>query len=384
MRRLLASLSLLLAALGCGSIQPETPLSPTYLPPPFEYLQGPAELRVGTTISGLVPIAIPVVFGGPFSPATGFRVDPPLPRGLSLDPRFGSISGTPQQASDWTTYTITASNEAGSRPGGLSLRTFLPGAPSGLSYRGALSGWLKVPMKPVPPSVSGEAPFTFTVNPPLPEGLSLDPITGSISGTPRALASYTSHRVEVANGLGRTWVSLLAHIGEGQIPTLRYDSSTFAAPVGQAMPLLACSQSTLPLAERFTVEPPLPRGLEIDAVTGKLSGTPQEPAVMRTYEVIATNPLGESRTPLVLSTVPAGHPAIERFTATFHPGTEYTDTHYRFDFTVRNASSLWLNGERVQGSPVRLAWPSASREWLLEARNADGTSFAWLRLPLTP
>merc|ERR1719329_1693632 len=43
-----------------------------------------------------------------------FSVDPPLPAGLALDATTGAITGSPTEAADSATYTITATNPSGS------------------------------------------------------------------------------------------------------------------------------------------------------------------------------------------------------------------------------------------------------------------------------
>lgn len=74
--------------------------------------------------------------------------------------------------------------------------------PSGLAYPSFPS---RLPvgqaMGPISPSLSGKA-LVFSVTPALPGGLSLDPATGVISGTPSSSAAYAAYRVTAANPAG--------------------------------------------------------------------------------------------------------------------------------------------------------------------------------------
>lgn len=93
-------LTVTLAACGGGGgpgAQPEAPQ--------LAYTPGPTDLLVGV----FAPPRLALVSGGP---AQGFSVSPPLPPGLTLAPD-GSIGGWPSAPAPRTTYTVTASNAAG-------------------------------------------------------------------------------------------------------------------------------------------------------------------------------------------------------------------------------------------------------------------------------
>ncbi len=122
---------------------------------------------------------------GPYPPSvsgtvTGYSVSPALPAGLTLDPISGVISGTPVAASSGT-YTVTASNGTGAATAALTL--VIHGPPTGLAYTGPITGTVGAALMPLVPTFSGDADG-FSVSPPLPAGLMLDPATGIVSGTP--------------------------------------------------------------------------------------------------------------------------------------------------------------------------------------------------------
>jgi len=81
----------------------------TAIQPPTNLTYGETEVFIftyGTTISSITP-----TFDGDEST---FSVVPALPNGLMLDTETGVISGTPSETSLETTYTVTATNDAGS------------------------------------------------------------------------------------------------------------------------------------------------------------------------------------------------------------------------------------------------------------------------------
>jgi hypothetical protein len=140
---------------------------------------------------------------GPYPPSvtgtvTGYTVSPDLPAGLRLDPNTGVISGTALAASSGTTYTVTASNGGGAATAVLTLEILSP--PTALTYPSSVTGMVGAALAQVAPTLTGDAD-SFTVHPPLPAGLVLDPATGTLSGTPTSARLPLSYTV-VASNLG--------------------------------------------------------------------------------------------------------------------------------------------------------------------------------------
>lgn len=104
MRAIVRRISMLflgLALLGLGCKTAAT--APTSL----SYSTNPAVYIIGTAI----PANTPTHSGGDID---SYSVSPALPAGLSLDPKSGVISGTPTTATAAASYTVTATNAAGS------------------------------------------------------------------------------------------------------------------------------------------------------------------------------------------------------------------------------------------------------------------------------
>jgi DNA-binding beta-propeller fold protein YncE len=132
------------------------------------------------------------------TPVPAYTISPPLPAGLNLsgypvtlaDNATGVISGIPMSASPTTTYTVTARNPSGSTTATLDLTVNIAGvSPSGLAYT------IPAPVFVAGVQITNDSPITkipgatYSVSPDLPEGLSMDPNSGTVSGTPAAVTS---------------------------------------------------------------------------------------------------------------------------------------------------------------------------------------------------
>jgi hypothetical protein len=152
----------------------------------------------------------------PFHPAkelpTSYSVVPNLPAGLNLDSSNGTIAGTPTAVTPRTTYTVTASNSAGSTTFNLVV-TVNPAAPTGLSYTTPTTAAVGIPVS-LTSSVTGTV-TAYSVSPNLPAGLSLDPTSGVISGSPTAAAAHANYTVTASNVTGKTSAVLSLEVDSG-------------------------------------------------------------------------------------------------------------------------------------------------------------------------
>ena len=202
--------------------------------------------------------ATPTVSGGNLNAIT---ISPSLPTGLSLNPTSGIISGTPSASTDAITYTVTVSNARGSASFSLTIEVRISSCasegnwpetvngqtvtfpcPDTVNYEGqrtrhcnagypaswavesntcvlkaatitypseTLSGFKNDMIETIVPTISGGSLGAVTVLPELPDGLSLNPSNGAISGMPSTVVDQI-YIVSVANA--RNTASFNLHI----------------------------------------------------------------------------------------------------------------------------------------------------------------------------
>ncbi|MFN0290761.1 putative Ig domain-containing protein [Pedobacter helvus] len=245
----------------------------------------------GNLLRDVVFTAVTPTYNG--SGVTGFTVNPALPAGLTLNPTTGVISGTPTAITTSTNYTVTATNDAGTtnRTFAISVRV---DPPVNLKYDFAHTNILRNTTIPlVTPTYSGSKVATFTINPALPTGLSINASTGVISGTPTVLSSSTTYTVTATNDGGSTTVSFSLLVTELAPANLQYafisSSLLRGLEVSPVRPSYSGGTATL-----FTVSPSLPSGLTLNSSTGVISGTPNAITANASYTVTASNTAGST------------------------------------------------------------------------------------------
>jgi hypothetical protein len=198
----LAILTLALLAAACGGPTPDSPAtssagqatppdtnSPTIHYFAFQY-PGPQVFTVNTPALSDVPSLN-------YTDYDSLSVSPPLPAGLAIDFDTGVISGTPTAVSPATSYTIQLTNKVGGTAQS-SVVVEVNEGPFFYSSPAILAAGLA--MTPLfPRGASGTA--SYSVTPPLPSGLVIDPVTGVISGTPVAAQPATYYEVSRAEDL---------------------------------------------------------------------------------------------------------------------------------------------------------------------------------------
>ena len=136
---------------------------------------------------------------------TSCTTSPALSVGLSINSSTCVISGTPTGALTSTTYSVTATNSAGSSAAA-TITLSVAGAVPTLSYTGATgaSGTVGTAMSVTPTTLNnnGAAITNCTISPALTVGLSINTTTCVISGTPSNILGLTTYSVTAVNSVG--------------------------------------------------------------------------------------------------------------------------------------------------------------------------------------
>lgn len=149
---------------------------------------------VGTPIAATAALGAEGIAGTPT-----FSVSPALPAGMQLNPSTGVISGTPTIARRMTTYRVTATDGVDSATAAVPLTVEAIVAPAIQSVRATVGVAVQPTLPLTTAGLSGTA--TYAVSPALPTGLTLDPSTGVITGTPSEAQIATSYKITGTDGV---------------------------------------------------------------------------------------------------------------------------------------------------------------------------------------
>jgi hypothetical protein len=197
---ILAFVYLFVLITGCGGSRSSgTPPTTSSAPANLAYPQTTIAVTVGQSITTDTPTVTGTV--------TGYSVSPALPSGFNLSASTGAISGTPNSVAALASYTITATNSAGSTTAAVQI-VVNAAAPANLSYpQTTITANVGQSIATDTPTVTGTV-NSYSVSPALPAGLSLSASTGAISGIPTAVTTQASYTVTAANSAGSTTASV--------------------------------------------------------------------------------------------------------------------------------------------------------------------------------
>ena len=128
---------------------------------------------------------------------------------------------------------------------------------------------------------------TCSISPGLPNGLTLNQGTCTISGTPTTAGVNTTYNVTATSSTGiaktgefKIWVTMIA-------PSISYSGSPYTFNKDVAISTITPSHSGDSAV--WSISPSLPTGLNIDSSTGVISGTPSVTSVQKSYNISAWN-----------------------------------------------------------------------------------------------
>jgi hypothetical protein len=219
----------------------------------------------------------------------GCRIAPALPAGLSLSSTNCNITGTPTASAAAANYTITDSNGTGTGSTVLNLAV-VAAAPSITYVRSSIAAVKNVAITPDTMISTGGPVTRYAISPALPAGLSMDTVTGRITGAPTVASDPINYTV-TATGPGGTGITVVSISVADQTPIIYYPRTTIAVLLGVAITPDTVISTGGPVT-RYAISPALPVGLVLDTVTGILSGAPTVASDTANYTVSATGPGG--------------------------------------------------------------------------------------------
>ncbi|MDR3606700.1 MAG: putative Ig domain-containing protein [Oligoflexia bacterium] len=225
-------------------------------------------------------------------------ISPALPAGLSISSQC-VVTGTPSALAASQVYTVTAKSYDDSTAGTATFTLSVTDQLPALSYPGASS--------PVT-YTAGIAIATLTAkntggiitgcSGALPPGLSVDPSTCNITGTPTTLSGATNYTITASNTAGSASATINITVN-AQPPVFSYSGTPFTftrntsvgtiSPASTGGAIVSCSSS-----------PALPAGLNLSS-TCVITGTPTTPQAASVYTVTATNTGGASHTAISIA-----------------------------------------------------------------------------------
>ncbi len=228
------------------------------------------------------------------TPPYRYALTPELPKGLAFDVSTRVLSGTPTEAAAAKTYTYTVTDASDNTA--MQQFTLAVVQPEALTFTETIADQkypvqIPVPDQILPPAAGGVAPYTYTLTPELPEGLTFDPSTRALRGTPTEVASTQTYTY-VAEDRAGTQTQQTFDLEVYQMSfTERVPDQSYAR--GEPIADLVLPEATggvSPIAYTLNLLE-LPLGLQFDLPTRTIRGIPTEmtPPRSLTYRAVDAN-----------------------------------------------------------------------------------------------
>jgi Putative Ig domain len=224
--------------------------------------------------SGTAITALPISASDSSSTATlSYSDGGTLPAGLTIDPSSGVISGTPTTGGT-SAVTITVTDSAGAT-GSATFNWVITNTVT-VTSPGDQSDLSGAPITPLTVSASDSssvATLTYSDGGTLPTGLTIDPSSGAITGTPTTGGTFAVTITATDNaGFTGTATFNWAIVNTVTVTSPGDQSSGSGTAITPLTITASDSSSTATLS--YTDSGTLPPGLSIDPSSGVISGTP--------------------------------------------------------------------------------------------------------------
>ncbi len=291
-----------------------------------------------------------------------YTLTPEVPKGLKFDAR--TLSGTPTEVMAPTifTYTVTDANtQSASQTFTIEVKV-----PPSLTFAEAVGDQrypVQIPLtnQVLPAAIGGIGPYSYTLTPELPVGLTFDTQTRTLSGVPSEVAEAVTYTYTAKDRLGtrieQTFsLEIYQMAFTGTIADRTYDRGVTIAP----WVLPEVSDGVPPIAYTLTLLD-FPLGLRYNAQTRTIYGMPAEviQPVPMTYTATDQNGAQDSLKFTIEVLSPTQTEANQKVPQEFrvypnYPNPFYRSTHLVFDLPWAaqvQVEVLDLTGRRVMAPP---------------------------------
>ena len=224
-------------------------------------------------------------------------VSPSLPAGLNFS-NIGKITGTPTIESTQTAYLVKGTDSIGQTNSSTFylavnnsvLTSTVVVSISTLSQYVAITSFTPVTF------VGGTPPVAYSISPSLSSGISINPSTGALSGTPQTTLSTTSYDITVTDNVGgkTTGTTRINVIAVPDLISTRA-ITTVTAYANQALTAVTPVTVTGGYGSNsYSLSPSLPSGLLFSSINGQITGTPSQLSSTATYLVTVSNQVNQT------------------------------------------------------------------------------------------
>ncbi|WPU65056.1 putative Ig domain-containing protein [Peredibacter starrii] len=289
------------------------------------------------------------------SPVTSCSISPALSGGLVINNSTCIISGTPTALLAATTYTVTVTTAIGNASDTVTL-TVNAGIPT-LSYSGATGTTVNIntamTVAPTLLSNNQSAITACAATPALPAWATLNPTTCVISGTANTVLPATTYSIIATNAIGNSIAASVSLTVNALVPTISYAGATgTSGSVGTAMNVVPTTLlSNGSAISNCTTSPALPAWATLNTSTCVISGTPTAPIGSTTYNITATNAIGNSTAASVSLSATSAPPLIS------YSGATGTTVNFGSAMTV-TPTTLQNNGSTITSCNSAPALPA--------------------------
>ncbi len=235
---------------------------------------------------------------------------------------------------------------------------------------------------------------SYSIAPAISNGLSFATATGTISGTPSAVATNVVYTITATNVTGSS-IDTVDIIVNPPAPKIAISVATVNAELDIAITDIQVTNSG-GTATSYAISPPLVNGLSFATATGTISGTPTATATLQAYTITATNITGsDSATVKISVSQITSKPSIADITAT---QTYFVDVAIISPITFTNTGgvtqecassglpaglnvSVSGNSCAISGTPQQISNATA---YTIIATNSQGSDTAIININIDP